>query len=160
MIERFEVTAEGKAALEAEFKLLTDETEPDLVTKLADAASQGDLRENFAYHDIRRELGLVRGRIAELKRTLAGATVVAAPKNDGTVRVGSVIVIQEEGEDLEETFTVVSEAEAGKQRADGIQSVSVSSPMGAALIGKKIGQTAHVRTPTGATIPFKINAVR
>ena len=58
-----QLTAEAKISLEAELKELLEVIEPDLVARVGDAAAQGDLRENFAYHDLRRELGIKRGRI-------------------------------------------------------------------------------------------------
>ena len=71
MAQKVEITAEGKTALEAELKRLIEVDEPETIIQMSTAASQGDLRENFAYHDARRELGMIRGRITELKQTLA-----------------------------------------------------------------------------------------
>src|SRR5689334_751466 len=98
MAERVEVTAGGKAALEAELKRLLEQDEPDCIARVSAAAAEGDLRENFAYHDARRELGMIRGRIAELRATLSNATVVKeALVSDGRVRVGSTVVVREDG---------------------------------------------------------------
>jgi transcription elongation factor GreA len=156
MAQKVEVTADGKAALEAELKRLIEVDEPDTLAQMSEAASQGDLRENFAYHDARRELGMIRGRISELKQTLANATVVAAPTSTDRARLGSVVVIREEGFDDEESYMLVSEAETGKSRKDGSTTVSVAAPMGVALNGRKVGDTVSVSTPTGATLKFKI----
>ncbi|HEX2914450.1 MAG TPA: transcription elongation factor GreA [Chloroflexia bacterium] len=156
MAERVEVTAEGKAALEAELKRLVEVEEPDVLAQMSAAASQGDLRENFAYHDARRELGMLRGRIAELKQTLANATVVEATKHDGRVRLGSTVVIKEEGEDDEEEYSLVSPAETGKSSRDGKALLSVAAPMGAALVGKKAGEKITVTTPTGHKLTFVV----
>jgi transcription elongation factor GreA len=156
MAQKVEVTADGKAALEAELKRLIEVDEPETLAQMSEAASQGDLRENFAYHDARRELGMIRGRISELKQTLANATVVAAPTSTDRARLGSVVVIREEGFDDEESFMLVSEAETGKVRKGGPTLLSVAAPMGAALSGKKVGETVNVPTPTGATLKFKI----
>ncbi len=156
MAERVEVTAEGKAALDAELQRLLDIDEPETLAQMSAAASQGDLRENFAYHDARRELGMIRGRISELRQTLANATVVQAPKADGKARLGSLVVVKEEGTDEEETYTLVSEAETGKPRKDGISTLSMSAPMGASLVGKKAGDKAVVTTPNGSKITFVV----
>lgn len=156
MAQKVEVTADGKAALEAELKRLIEVDEPETLAQMSEAASQGDLRENFAYHDARRELGMIRGRINELKQTLANATVVNAPTSTDRARLGSVVVIQEVGFDDEESFMLVSEAETGKARKSGPTLLSVAAPMGAALNGKKVGDTVNVTTPTGATLKFKI----
>lgn len=156
MAERIEVTGEGKATLEAELQRLLDVDEPETLAQMQTAASQGDLRENFAYHDARRELGMIRGRIHELKQTLSHATVVAAPKADGRVQLGSSVVVKEEGTDDEEEYTIVSEAESGKSRKDGKSVLSVAAPMGAALLGKRVGQKATVTTPTGMKLVFEV----
>lgn len=156
MAEKVELTADGKAALEAELKRLVDVDEPETLSQMSHAASQGDLRENFAYHDARRELGMIRGRIAELRQTLANATVIAAPVNDGKARLGSVVVVKEDGMDDEEEYTLVSAAETGKGRPDRKTTLSVTAPMGAALVGKKAGDKVVVTTPTGLKLSFVI----
>lgn len=154
--ERIEMTAEGKAALEAELKQLTDVDEPNTVDRVGEAAAEGDLRENFAYHDARRELGMIRGRISEIKQILVQAVVVAAPTKTDIVQMGSVVVVREKGEIEEEEYAIVSAAESGKPRADGKRSLSATSPLGAALVGKKAGQDITYRTPTGASLTFTI----
>ncbi|MEI6044003.1 MAG: transcription elongation factor GreA [Chloroflexota bacterium] len=160
MAERVEVTAEGKITLEAELKRLLDYDEPECTKRLSEAAAEGDLRENFAYHDARRELGMIRGRIAELRATLAHVVVATkSPIADGRVRVGTTVTVSEDGVDEDEEYWVVSEAEAINQRSDGKQIISVGSPMGKALLGKKVGDSAEVQTPRGMPIKFRIKKV-
>ncbi len=154
MAEKLEVTAEGKASLEAELKRLLEVEEPETLSQMSAAASQGDLRENFAYHDARRELGMIRGRIAELKQTLANSKVVEASVVDGKARLGSTIVIREDGTDDEEEYVLVSAAEAGKNRSDGKTSLSIVAPMGAALVSKRVGNKVTITTPTGMKLTF------
>jgi transcription elongation factor GreA len=160
MAERIEVTAEGKVTLEAELKRLLDYDEPECIKRVSDAAAEGDLRENFAYHDARRELGMIRGRIAELRATLSNVVVATkAPAGDGRVRVGSTVTVSEEGLDEDEEYWVVSEAEAVNQRSDSKQVISVGSPIGRALLGKKVGDLAEVQTPRGMPIKFRVKKV-
>jgi transcription elongation factor GreA len=156
--ERIEMTAEGKANLEAELKKLIEIEEPDLVKSLGEAAAQGDLRENFAYHDIRRQLGLMRGRIAELRGMTQSAVVIRETNTkDGKVRLGRIVVVKEEGYDEEEEYAVVTEAESiNSTRDDGKNVISSSSPMGSVLMGKKAGDKINVRTPRGTMITFEI----
>lgn len=157
MPERIELTPEGKANLEAELQKLVEVDEPETLQQMSEAASQGDLRENFAYHDARRELGMIRGRIAELRQTLSYAIVIAAPKaGSGIVQLGTVVTIAEDGFDDEEEYVVVSEAEGGKARKDGKTALSVAAPLGVALIGKKVGQKITYTTPNGSKLTFKI----
>jgi transcription elongation factor GreA len=156
MAEKVELTADGKVALEAELRRLIEVDEPETLAQMSHAASQGDLRENFAYHDARRELGMIRGRIAELRQTLSNATVAATPINDGRARLGSVVIVKEVGMDDEEEYALVSAAETGKGRTDGKTTLSISAPMGAALLGKKAGDKIEVTTPTGMKLNFVI----
>ncbi len=151
------MTAEGKAELEAELKELLEVIEPDLVARVGDAASQGDLRENFAYHDLRHELGMKRGRIQELRAILTSAVVVEAPKtSDGVVRLGTTVTVQEDGYDEEEVYSIVTEAESSNPNGNGKARLSITSPLGQALVGRKVGDKVNFRTPTGAVLQFKI----
>jgi transcription elongation factor GreA len=156
--ERIEMTAEGKTKLEAELKRLIEVEEPELVKSLGEAAAQGDLRENFAYHDIRRQLGLLRGKISELRNMLQSAIIVSdIVVNDGKIRLGSIVVVKEDGYDDEEEYAIVTEAESiNSTRDDGKNVVSNTSPMGSSLIGKKIGDKVDVRTPRGTTLTFVV----
>lgn len=152
-----EVTAEGKAALEAELQRLVEVEEPEMLGQMQTAASQGDLRENFAYHDARRELGMIRGRIAELRQTLSNAVVVnQGTQADGRVRLGSNVVIREEGTDDDEEYLLVSEAEIGKGRKGNAPLLSKAAPLGSALMGKKAGDKASITTPNGMKLTFEI----
>jgi transcription elongation factor GreA len=152
------MTADGKTALEAELKQLLEVDEPNTVARVGEAAAEGDLRENFAYHDARRELGMIRGRIGEIKETLMRAVVVAAPVKTGIVQMGSVVVVREKGTDDDEEYAIVSAAESGKPRPDGKTTLSATSPIGMALMGKKAGQEVVAHTPSGDII-FKVMKV-
>lgn len=156
MPERVQLTAEGKTDLEAKLKHLLEVDEPNLIEQMQTAASQGDLRENFAYHDARRELGMIRGQIAELRQTLQYAEVVQVSKADGKVHLGSTVVVQEIGSDEEEEYKLLSEAETSSPRKDGKAVLSTTAPMGAALLNKKVGDKIEVTTPTGIKLAFKI----
>ena len=159
MVAPVQMTAEGKASLEAELKELLEVIEPDLVARVGDAARQGDLRENFAYHDLRRDLGMKRGRIQELRALLASVVVVNTKViNDGRVRLGSTVVVREDGFDEEEEYYLVTEAEASNPSSQGKTLLSITSPMGKALIenNAKIGDKVSFRTPSSAILKFII----
>ncbi len=160
MPERVEITPEGKVTLEAELQNLLEVEEPETLSQMAAAASQGDLRENFAYHDARRELGMIRGRIAELRQNLNYAVVVEPQRTDGRARLGTLVVVREDGTDDEEEYTLVSAAESGKGRKDGKAVLSVAAPMGAALVGKKAGDKVTINTPTGHSLTFVLVSVK
>jgi transcription elongation factor GreA len=157
-----QLTAEAKISLEAELKELLEVIEPDLVARVGDAASQGDLRENFAYHDLRRELGIKRGRIQELRTILKSSVIVEVPVNDGYVRLGSTVVVAEDGFDDEEVFWIVTEAEASNQSdsSSGRMKLSVGSPLGQVLLGRKIGDKVTFTAPTGAKLAFIVKRIQ
>ena len=162
MTAPIQMTAEGKATLEAELKNLLEVIEPDLVARVGDAARQGDLRENFAYHDLRRELGMKRGRIQELRNLLSTVVVVDTRAwGDGVVRLGSNVVVCEEGYDEDEEYWVVTEAEASNPSSSGKTLLSVTSPLGEALLKAraKVGDKVSFRTPTGAILKFEVRKV-
>ncbi len=152
------MTAEGKKALDAELKELLEVIEPDLVARVGDAAAQGDLRENFAYHELRRELGMKRGRIQELRAILSSVIVVESTASvDGVVRLGATVVVREDGYDDEEVYGIVTEAESSNPNGGGGKSrLSMTSPLGQALLGHRVGDKIAFRTPTGATLHFII----
>src|SRR4030088_3647464 len=84
------MTAFGFESLKAELAELR-ERRPALVEEVAAARSQGDLSENFAYHDARQHLGMLDGRIQTIEATLARAEVVAAGDKEGIARIGSTV---------------------------------------------------------------------
>ncbi len=155
MSEIVYLTHEGAEELRRELNLLITVRRPELSKKLTEAVAQGDLKENADYHDTKEQQGFVEGRIQYLENTLRSATIVS--KNDrtaGIVSVGSQVTIVEEGEDEEETYTIVGAAEANP--AEG--KISNASPIGAALLGAKKGDKVRAKTP-GGEITLKIKRV-
>jgi transcription elongation factor GreA len=139
------LTAEGKADLEAELEDLITNQRPAIAAAILAAREDGDLRENGAYHDAKDRQGLMEGRIRELKSKLERAEVIEAPQAGGTVALGSVVTVK--GPDGEAQYTIVGSMEA-KISAGRI---SNESPLGKALLGKAVGDTAQVQTPGGET---------
>jgi transcription elongation factor GreA len=137
------LTAEGREALEAELRELVDIKRPEIVSRVATAREEGDLRENFAYHDARRELGLLDGRVQTIEAMLRNAVVVKAGPSDGTVKLGSVVVVRDEFGDSEYTMVVPAEADITKGK------ISPDSPLGQALAGKRQGDDVTFVTPGG-----------
>ena len=115
---------------------------PVLVEEVSAARSQGDLSENFAYHDARQHLGMLDGRIQTVEATLRRAQVVAAPSS-GVVRIGSSVVVRDESG--ESSYEIVGPTEGNM--AKGL--MSIASPMGSALVDRKAGDTISFKTPGG-----------
>ncbi len=138
------LTKENKEALEAELKELSGPKRKEIIAALEYAKSLGDLSENAEYHIAREEQGKLEERIGAIEHVLNNAIVVDRPTN-GTIDVGSTVVIQKEGETNTRTFTLV-----GSEETDMLSGkISYKSPIGAALYGKKKGDTVTVSTPKG-----------
>ncbi len=149
------LTSAGEVELRSELRHLIEVRRPELAQKLKVAVAQGDLKENADYHDAKEQLGFIEGRVRQLEVILRDAVVVEAGAGDDEVRVGSTVVIQEDGEDESEEYQIVGSAEANPRQ----RKISLESPIGAALLGKNKGKKIKVQTPDGV-IKFKILAVR
>jgi transcription elongation factor GreA len=137
------LTAEGQAALIAEMRELVDVKRPEIVQRVATARAEGDLRENFAYHDARRELGLLDGRVQTIEGMLRYALIVEPAPYDGTVVIGATVVVRDDFGESEYTIVVPAEADIARQR------ISLDSPLGAAMSGHRAGDEVTVDSPGG-----------
>jgi transcription elongation factor GreA len=136
------MTPDGLAALRAELAELR-EKRPSMVDRVANARSDGDLKENFAYHDARQDLGMLDGRVETIEGLLANAVVIEETARDGQVSLGSKVKVRDEfGETL---YALVGPAEADIGRGH----ISLESPLGTALMGKRVGDTVTFATPGG-----------
>jgi transcription elongation factor GreA len=146
------LTADGAQKLRDELAYLRDVKRPELAGRLRAAIQQGDLSENADYTAAKEEQGFLEGRILELERMLAEVVILDESASVlGEVRMGSRVTVVEEGFDDMETFQIVGAAEADPMGGR----ISNVSPLGQALIGKKVGAKVRVNTPGGATV-FKI----
>src|SRR5207245_4057330 len=136
------MTAFGFEALKAELTELRARR-PALVEEVAAARSQGDLSENFAYHDGRQHLGMLDGRIQTIEATLARAQVVEERDTEGVARIGSTVVVRDEFG--ESTYQLVGPTEGNMAR--GL--ISTASPLGGALVDRRAGDTVTFPTPGG-----------
>lgn len=136
------VTKEGLDTLKAELDELTKVKRPAAVARLADAREQGDLSENSEYTDAKQNLAFIDGRIAELEAVLHGVKVVTT-HGKGAVDVGCKVTLTVNGK--KEEFTVVGEWEADPTA----KKISHESPLGKALLGKKVGEQVEVEAPAG-----------
>jgi len=148
--DRVPVTKDGLERLRAELEELKNVKLPQITEAVAEARSHGDLRENAAYDAARHDQMMTQRRIDELEAMLRTAVVIDdAQTRAGVVGIGSRVTVDFDGD--EETYTIVGAIEA--RPTAGM--ISTESPIGQALIGKRIGQTAQVATPGGLT-PIKI----
>ena len=136
------MTAFGFEALKAELTELRARR-PALVEEVAAARSQGDLSENFAYHDARQHLGMLDGRVQTIEATLARVQVIEEGGTKGVARIGSTVVIRDEFG--ESTYQIVGPSEGNMAR--GL--MSTASPLGSALLDHQAGDTVTFKTPGG-----------
>lgn len=136
------ITASGLKALETELAELRARR-PALVAEVATARSQGDLSENFAYHDARQHLGMLDGRIQTIEKTLKRAEVVEETGASGVAGIGSSVVVRDEFG--ESTYVMVGPTEGNMAR--GL--LSIASPLGRALVDRRAGDTITFQTPDG-----------
>lgn len=146
------LTSEGLIKLKTELDELVNVRRPALAARLHDAIKQGDLSENADYITAKEEQGFLEGRILELEAAVRNAVLIKeTTSRDGRVRLGSHVTVKEEGFDDSETYHVVGSAEANP--AEG--KISYESPLGSALMGKKVGDPVQVHAPAGE-IEFRI----
>jgi transcription elongation factor GreA len=148
------VTAEGKRKMQGELETIQARI-PVIAKQIEEAREKGDLRENAEYHAAREDMSMTNARIAELKTTLANAQVVDESQIDTSkVAFGAKVDMQDLKDKSTETWCLVGEGED-----DPLDNrILTSSPMGKALLGKKVGDTVEVQAPIGI-IKFKIKKI-
>jgi transcription elongation factor GreA len=136
------LTPAGKAALEAELARLVERRE-EVVRRISETRSEGDLSENAGYHQAREDQAHLEGRVQEIEAILRHAVIIDNRSTDGSVRLGSTVVVEDEFG--EAAFTIVGPAEADP--ASG--RLSDRSPVGRSLLGRRAGDTVEAETPSG-----------
>ncbi len=141
------LTAQGAEKLRQELDELVNVKRPALAAQLKEAISQGDLSENADYIDAKEQQAFLEGRIQYLENLLRSAIIIEDSEGGrpSTVQLGSEVTILGEGESEEETYRIVGAAEADPRNGK----ISNESPMGAALLGKNVGDVVSVQTPGG-----------
>jgi transcription elongation factor GreA len=134
------LTAEGKRELEEQLSYLKTVRRPEIAQKIGQAAADGDLSENGAYHNAKEEQGRLEGRIAELERVLRYAEVAA--DTGEAVGIGKRVTVEDEG-GQRRTYRIVSSHEVDAAAGN----ISDRSPIGAALMGTRSGDEVEAHTP-------------
>jgi len=146
------LTQEAYDRLKAEFDHLSGQGRVDIAKKIEDAREEGDLKENGGYHAAKEEQGKIEGRIIQLQHILETARVGEPPRADGVVGPGMTVTIRFEGDDEEVTFLLASREESGSP----IDVYSPKSPLGSAINGKKVGDSASYTLPNGRSASVEI----
>lgn len=140
-----ELTKDGLEDITSELRELVDVKLPAVIARVAKAREHGDLSENAEYHSARDDQQLLQARIDELQGIVDNAVIVKNTKNNSKVGMGSQVTIKKVGAKKDTTITIVGEFEANPT----INKISVGSPLGSALFGKKKGDTVIVKAPAG-----------
>jgi transcription elongation factor GreA len=152
--QRVQMTPLGYRQLVEELEQLEKTKLPEAIERLSKARDFGDLSENAEYHSAKEALSAMEGRVEELKDILTRVTVVDVQKAGlEMVGLGSVVHIEVNGSTHE--FTIVGEWEADP----AAKKISHESPLGKALLGKKVGDNVEVEAPSG-TITYAIKSVK
>lgn len=148
MLSHAYLTQERYDEIVREVNKLKTEERKRVAERLKNAKDLGDLSENFDYHEAREEQSRLEGRIHELEEILRNSVIIKKASGNSTVRIGGRVAVIRPGEGLGEVvFTIVGSSEA--KPAEGF--ISNESPLGRALLGKKVGDTVTVTTPKGAS---------
>lgn len=141
-----QVTKNGLDELEKELQMLIKVKRPATVDRVQRAREFGDLSENAEYHSAREELNFIDGRIEELEDITNRARVVVQKKSNGEVGIGCQVTVRANGQT--HMFSVVGEWEANPAE----KKISHDSPLGKALMGKKVGEKVEVEAPAGMVV--------
>lgn len=150
MKKEFQITIDGKKELEQELELLKGKRS-EAAEKVAEARDFGDLKENAEYDVARQEQGLIETRIAEIEDILVNAKIIRK-SSTSEVSLGSKVELKTDSKQV--FYTVVGPVEADPLEGK----ISNQSPIGEALIGKKIGEDVTVTTPKGSIV-YKIASI-
>lgn len=151
MAKNFHLTKEGLGELEKE----RDELKVRrlaVAEKLKAAKEMGDLSENSDWASAQDEYKFIEGRVDEIEHILQNATIIKSPKGTKVIQLGSTVTVQQNGKNF--SYSIVGSLESNPE--DG--KISDESPIGKALMGKKVGESAQIKTPAGLSA-FKITKI-
>jgi transcription elongation factor GreA len=148
------LTPEGLKKLEQELEHLKTTRRAEVAQRLHDAMAEGEVEENPEYDDAKNEQAFVEGRIMDIEQLLANAILIENKGPANEVRLGSKVTITESGTRSAEHYVIVGTAEADPLNGR----ISNESPLGKALIGKKLNDQIQIQAPDG-TIKFKVTQI-
>lgn len=151
-MQRVPMTKEGHQKLKDELEKLLKVERPKNIKAIAEARAHGDLSENAEYHAAREKQSFMEGRIQELQSKLSLAEIIDTSKiNQSKAAFGAKVKILDIAADEEYLFMLVGPEEADVKKGK----ISISSPVGKALLGKEVGDTALIKAPA-RTMEYEI----
>jgi transcription elongation factor GreA len=146
------MTHEGYRKLKDELEKLIKIERPAVIAAIAEARAHGDLSENAEYHAAKEKQSFIEGKIQEIQGKIAIADVIDTTKiNQSRAAFGATVKVVDVEADLEYDFLLVGPDEADVKSGK----ISITSPVGKALVGKEVGDTAVVKAPA-RTIEYEI----
>ena len=156
MAELIVMTKKNYEDLKKELEYLVKVKRPEIIERIAEARSHGDLSENAEYDAAREEQRSNEGKIAEIEYKIKNADIREENTDTSYVHLGSVVTVYDEDMEEEQTFTITSVTEVDVMA----NKISVDSPVGAALLKKKVGDKANVKCPDGTDYTLKILKIK
>jgi len=138
------MTKTGYAKLQNDVDVLRNKI-PDIQNAISDARADGDLKENAEYHAARESLGMVEAKISEIENRLSQASIITATTSSDEILFGAAVKVKDLTYDDEETYYLVGEGEADPMN----NKITTTSPMGQAMLNKKVGENFIVDAPAG-----------
>ncbi len=139
-------TAEGLKKLKDELAFLEQVERPRVSQEIADARDKGDLSENAEYHAAKEEQSLLETKIAKLKNVVANARIIDESKLDTSkILIHSIVKIKNLTNNIEFDYTLVADSESNIRQGK----LSVNSPIGKGLLGKKVNDIVEIQVPNG-----------
>ncbi|MER1986061.1 MAG: transcription elongation factor GreA [Solibacillus sp.] len=147
--KQYPMTVAGKEKLEEELEYLKTTKRKEVVGRIQEARSHGDLSENSEYDSAKEEQGFVEGRIGTIETMLRNALIITEDEVGGAVKLGSTVTFDEliggKRANFEESYTIVGSAEADPLEGR----ISNDSPIAKALMGHAVGDKVKLSTPGG-----------
>lgn len=154
-MEKFKITKEGYAKLQAQIANLKDER-PKIIEQIAQARDHGDLKENAEYHAAREKQGIIEATLADLESKFSRAEVVDIASLSGKeVQFGAIVKLENLDNSKIVSYKIVSEFESNIDE----NLISDKSPVARAIIGKTIGDQVEIATP-GGVVDYEIIDVK
>ena len=142
--KKFLITEEGLSNLKSELDYLLSVRREEVAEKIKQAREMGNTENNAEYEDAKNDQAFVEGRILMLENIVRNATIIESPILADTVEIGNKVLIQNLDGKIDQ-FTIVGSTEANPMEGK----ISNESPVGQAILGKKIGDEVEVHTPAG-----------
>lgn len=153
MGEEVYISAEGLEKIKAELKKIEEVDMKDIAKRIAEAKDLGDLSENAEYHEAKRLQSFMHGKAKNIKYKIKNAKIIEKGQSCDDVTVGCTVDVDANGEKM--SFEIV-----GSEEADPVNGkISSDSPIGSALLGKKLGESVQVTTPAGDS-EYKIAKIK